>query len=424
VSGTDHDDRSIDRLLEAAMRARRLDDSPAGPSCVDAETIAAWADGALPPGEARAVEMHLSGCMRCLETAAVFAKSAPPPLPARAPWWRSAHVRWLAPALAGAGALTLMLWTRGPDVSAPTGEKLQQAQTTARNEMPADSARPSLEADAPPQPRQDRKPSEAAAPQSKLADRAKEANLDLQSAPASKAVLEARDAARGATTPTPAGPPVGAALPATPGVTLLPPPPPPAPVPPPAVANLPRQTVTAPPPPGAPPPARPQAAAIAPPQPPTAREEFARKVAVISEFRASAVGADSARRISGGRGGGGRGAGAAQREAAAPAAPVRWRVMSTGVVEKSTDGGATWTQAAVSPTLQITTGAAPSPTVCWLVGRGGVVLLSTDGVAFTRVAFPVATDLTAIRAGSALEATVTTAPGLTMTTTDGGRTWQ
>jgi photosystem II stability/assembly factor-like uncharacterized protein len=67
---------------------------------------------------------------------------------------------------------------------------------------------------------------------------------------------------------------------------------------------------------------------------------------------------------------------------------------------------------------------APSVSVCWLIGRGGVILRSVDGLRFVRVSFPEATDLAAIRATDARQATVTTADGRVFTTTDGGVSWR
>ena len=62
--------------------------------------------------------------------------------------------------------------------------------------------------------------------------------------------------------------------------------------------------------------------------------------------------------------------------------------------------------------------------MCWLVGRAGAVLRSTDGGRqWQRVAFPEAEDLVAVRASSALAATVDLAGGRRLGTTDGGRTW-
>jgi hypothetical protein len=156
-------------------------------------------------------------------------------------------------------------------------------------------------------------------------------------------------------------------------------------------------------------------------------QEFSKAAApVVAEFATPTpvMGFTGAGRGGGGRGGAGRGGGAARQASAELVAPVRWRVLATGVVEKSTDNGTTWTPTEVEPALRITGGAAPGPQVCWLIGRGGIVLRSTDGVRFTRVTSPADEDLAAIQATNALEAIVTTASGRVRATTDGGRTWK
>jgi hypothetical protein len=101
---------------------------------------------------------------------------------------------------------------------------------------------------------------------------------------------------------------------------------------------------------------------------------------------------------------------------------VRWRIAGSQV-ERSIDAGSTWSAANLGVTTTITAGSAPTSSVCWLVGRSGTVLLTTDGTTWTRVKSPDMTDLSAVRATDARNATVTTADGREYTTTDGGRTW-
>jgi photosystem II stability/assembly factor-like uncharacterized protein len=110
-------------------------------------------------------------------------------------------------------------------------------------------------------------------------------------------------------------------------------------------------------------------------------------------------------------------------EVVSPDPLVRWRVLTSGTVGRSTDGGTTWQTQSTGVIATLTAGAAPTPTTCWLAGAGGIVLLSADGRTWQRVAFPEAIDLTSIHATDAANATVTAADGRTFTTADGGKTW-
>jgi len=160
------------------------------------------------------------------------------------------------------------------------------------------------------------------------------------------------------------------------------------------------------------------------------------KTVVIAEFSSATadVEAAPADRAAGGGGGGrggrgggfagGAGAGIAASVATRPTGPVRWRILGSGAVERSTDGGATWPPVAIDPPAQITAGVAPTPAVCWLVGKGGVVLLSIDGQRFNRVTAPTDADLVSVRAVGAQIASVTAADGRMFTTEDGGRSWK
>jgi hypothetical protein len=132
-------------------------------------------------------------------------------------------------------------------------------------------------------------------------------------------------------------------------------------------------------------------------------------------------------------GGAGRG-GAAGRGRARGAAPAvvtntdvppgaRWRILLGVGLERSPDGGATWTPVTVEGATSLRAGAAPSERVCWLAGDRGLVFLSLDGASVQRVTFPEPVNLVSVQATSAAEARVTTADGRTFLTQDGGRTW-
>jgi hypothetical protein len=130
----------------------------------------------------------------------------------------------------------------------------------------------------------------------------------------------------------------------------------------------------------------------------------------------------------GGRGGGTRAAGAGSAGSALRSSTivqplVRWQVMTTGVVRRSVDSGATWQRVTIDAGVTMTTGAAPSRLVCWLAGRRGVVLLSIDGQTFARVDLPESLDIASIGAQSALVATAITVTGREFSTADGGHTW-
>ena len=71
-----------------------------------------------------------------------------------------------------------------------------------------------------------------------------------------------------------------------------------------------------------------------------------------------------------------------------PPASVMWRIQPRGMIERSSDGGATWQAQLTDEDVELSAGSAPTTTVCWVVGRRGVVLLTTDGQTWTRVTPP------------------------------------
>ena len=74
-----------DRLLREALR----EGTPTMPStaCVDAEALAAWADGTMSrPRRARHSRRHAADCARCQALIAAMMRSEP--RPDRTAWWR------------------------------------------------------------------------------------------------------------------------------------------------------------------------------------------------------------------------------------------------------------------------------------------------------------------------------------------------
>ena len=161
---------------------------------------------------------------------------------------------------------------------------------------------------------------------------------------------------------------------------------------------LPRGAAAPPPPPAMEPPAKPTAT----PQTAAAAARAADQTITQSQFR-SAV---------------------APTLVVSPDPNMRWRI-SGSLVERSTDGGRTWTVQSIGIQMPVAAGASPAPGVCWMVGRGGTVLLTIDGETWRRLEFPDSNvNLVAVAARDALSATVTTADGRIYLTDDGGKTWK
>ena len=120
-----------------------------------------------------------------------------------------------------------------------------------------------------------------------------------------------------------------------------------------------------------------------------------------------------------------------------PEPAYRWRLVAPATIQRSTDGGATWTAESTRAqglgllqrtessqvALMLTAGSAPARDICWIVGRAGTVLLSIDGTSWQRRPFPEPVNLTAVRATDARTAIVTTEDGRQFSTADGGATW-
>jgi len=111
---------------------------------------------------------------------------------------------------------------------------------------------------------------------------------------------------------------------------------------------------------------------------------------------------------------------------AAPGSNVIWRAGRAGLIEFSSDGGASWSRQTSGVLVDLTTGSAPSDKVCWIVGRVGAVLLTTDGGAHWKtLSSPLSEDFGGIHATDALHATIWNARNTkTYETSDGGLTWK
>ncbi len=141
MSAADPRDRAVDSLLRRTLGETPVDTR----QCPDAETLAAWMDGALNGAPLQSTETHVAGCARCqaitagMTVAATAARPASDAAPARG-WF---DWRWMVPLAAGAAAV--LAWAVLP-------ESRQTVDTLARGGTAAPVAElPAAPAEAPPQ---------------------------------------------------------------------------------------------------------------------------------------------------------------------------------------------------------------------------------------------------------------------------------
>jgi len=117
----------------------------------------------------------------------------------------------------------------------------------------------------------------------------------------------------------------------------------------------------------------------------------------------------------------------------APSGSTIWRAGKSGVIERSTDAGKTWSPQTSPSQEDWLAGASVSDTVCWLVGRNGAIARTTDGTRWERVSAPAqaaaavgnkSQDWVNVTANDGQSATITAADGRRFATHDAGKTWQ
>ncbi len=108
-------------------------------ACLDAETLAAWAEGLLNGSERTAAEAHASGCARCQAMLAVMVRTMPGPPPRSASPLRK-WLMMLSPAMAAAAAVAL--WFAVDQRSLPpASDSLRRVQEVAS--QPSEAAKSS-----------------------------------------------------------------------------------------------------------------------------------------------------------------------------------------------------------------------------------------------------------------------------------------
>jgi len=327
---------------------------------LDAETLAAWAEDRLSAAEREALEGHAADCERCQALLAAMVRTESP-VEARPAWFRRiSPLGWAVPLTAAAAAL---IWL----VASPVMHREPKVvETTAQvvEESPSPTPVPS--------------------PPSNVTDELKaKPERQQQFARNKDTILDKAQAG----TPRP-----NALAGAAPAPAAVPAPAPPAPaLQPPAEAPL----------------ANRMAGADA------AKERVGSLAETVTTTNASP---------------------AVAMPKALTALPLpeivssnpasRWRITRTpGLLQHSTDGGATWEPQQTNILVELTAGYSPQPSVCWMVGRAGTVLLTIDNRTWRRVSFPERVDLVAVTATDKDTATVTTRDGAKFSTSDGGVTW-
>lgn len=359
-----------DRLLRGALHDTAS--TAPSPTCVDADTLAAWADDTMTDAERAAVEAHAADCAPCLGLLAAMARTEPTPIETSR--WH-ARLTWLLPLATAAAALvivsgvavierrsssTAVLPSEPPVNRTPAPTVQAVPRDVSAPQSAAAPARPSAAAAAAPAAPPGRRESSAIGTRPRLAPAAQEKRLPIASASAAPSSAPVEAAAKDTAPPRP--PAIAAAAP------------PPSPASPPLALRD------------------------------EARADGARGFAVQPAQPMTKAAAPAPVVI------------------ASPDRDSQWRIVA-GAVEHTTDGGQTWQPQAIGIATPVRAGAAPAGRVCWLAGEGGVVLRTTDGATWVRIAFPEPVDLVAVQAGDASHATVTAATGRRFRTDDGGLSW-
>jgi hypothetical protein len=434
-------DRRREELL-ARRLAEALDQKAphtAG-DCPEADTIAAYAERALGPGESAQCEDHFAGCVRCRTILRVLTASADTPLAekevarlgalvtvtrASAPaapslemnrpkfiGWR---VRWLAPALGLAAAVAVLLVLRPPwraidrgqsgttlVAQVPKAELQPNTPTLAENQAARESAT------------QDTKTESAPAAKKEMEPRAQEERSVLQALrPNSPAAPAASAQEKPDDIRTSVEAQAKTAAPA------------PQPVPPPAISADANAATNR------------QFASGTPGS--TAQSVVVTEAApVVQQENGAVAGAGPQARTDLPLNG--RDFQSLARLKApgvsillkAPSGQIVWRVGAGGSIQRSVDAGRTWTPQASPSSGDWLSGAAVSATVAWLGGRQGAIARTLDGENWQTVPPPAQSadaagklpDWLAVAARDVQSATVTAGDGRRFTTQDGGKSWQ
>jgi photosystem II stability/assembly factor-like uncharacterized protein len=108
----------------------------------------------------------------------------------------------------------------------------------------------------------------------------------------------------------------------------------------------------------------------------------------------------------------------------APGGATIWRIGQAGMIQRSSNAGATWSIQPSGIVTDLIAGSAYSDQICWLVGRNGTILRTTNGgAAWQKINSPSNDDLLAVFSINADTATITDAAGRAFETTSAGARW-
>ena len=110
-----------DKSIELMLRRARSIDAESNNHCLDAETLAALADGMLTSAARREAEAHLADCDRCQALSAVMVRAEVAAGPLHGEAARKRMLGWLVPAAAAATAIAL--WVLVPGQGPPGPEQ-------------------------------------------------------------------------------------------------------------------------------------------------------------------------------------------------------------------------------------------------------------------------------------------------------------
>ena len=133
-----------ERDLWLGPTLRHWPTAPSAP-CVDAETLAAWAEGRLDAKQASAVELHASDCPHCMAMLASMERTTPVAEEPKRAWSTGSLLRWLVPLTAAATAIAIWILVPNRQVTqmppAPVPEASAPQRSARLESAPPESAR-------------------------------------------------------------------------------------------------------------------------------------------------------------------------------------------------------------------------------------------------------------------------------------------